>query len=234
MAACPDTEWKLIFALCRYGGVRCPSEVLTLKWADVNWEQSRVLIHSPKTEHHPGGESRLIPLFPELLPYLRETFEEAKPGNEFVITRYRRPNSNLRTQLERIIRKAGLKAWPRLFQNLRSSRETELCEQWPEHVVCSWIGNSKVVARRHYLQLRDEDFARAAQNATHEEHEARKPAQQPTAVNRTESQRTPHEGPENAGLLVGANYCKSLQDKNLGDEGIEPSTAALRVRCSTN
>jgi len=25
-----------------------------------------------------------------------------------------------------------------------------------------------------------------------------------------------------------------LQDKNLGDEGIEPSTAALRVRCSTN
>jgi integrase len=234
LAACPDTEWKLIFALCRYGGVRCPSEVLTLKWTDVNWERNRILIHSPKTEHHPGGESRLIPLFPELLPYLREAFEEAKPGSEFVITRYRRPNSNLRTQLERIIRKAGLKAWPRLFQNLRSSRETELCEQWPEHVVCSWIGNSKVVARRHYLQLRDEDFARAAQNAAHEEHEVQKTAQRSAAVNRIASHQNPHEDNKNDDSLVGANCCKSLQDKNLGDEGIEPSTAALRVRCSTD
>jgi len=224
LAACPDTEWKLIFVLCRYGGVRCPSEVLTLKWADVNWEQSRILVHSPKTEHHLGGESRLIPLFPELLPYLREAFEEAEPGSEFVITRYRRPNSNLRTQLNRIIRKAGLKAWPRLFQNLRSSRETELCEQWPEHVVCSWIGNSKVVARRHYLQLRDEDFIRAAQNAAHGKHDAQKSAQQSTAMNRTEQQRNLHDGPEHAALLIGANCCKCLQNNNLGDAGIEPAT----------
>jgi len=224
LAACPDTEWKLIFTLCRYGGVRCPSEVLTLKWADVNWEQSRILIHSPKTEHHPGGESRLIPLFPELLPYLREAFEEAEPGSEFVITRYRRPNCNLRTQLQRIIRKAGLKAWPRLFQNLRSSRETELCEQWPEHIVCSWIGNSKVVARRHYLQLRDEDFARAAQNPTHEEHEAQKAAQQPVAVNRTEQHQNPHDDPENADTLIGVGATASSINGGMGDAGIEPAT----------
>ena len=31
-------------------------------------------------------------------------------------------------------------AWPKLFQNLRSRRETELAEQFPMHVVCSWIG----------------------------------------------------------------------------------------------
>jgi hypothetical protein len=34
---------------------------------------------------------------------------------------------------------------PKLFQNLRSTRETELAECWPEHVVCAWIGNSKAV-----------------------------------------------------------------------------------------
>ena len=39
---------------------------------------------------------------------------------------------------------------------------------------------------------------------------------------------------KNEDTPVGANCCKSLQDKHLGDEGIEPSTAALRVRCSTN
>jgi integrase len=37
--ACPDAEWRLIFALARYGGLRCPSEVLGLTWADIHWEQ---------------------------------------------------------------------------------------------------------------------------------------------------------------------------------------------------
>jgi len=30
IAACPDAEWKLPFALSRYGGLRCPSEHLAL------------------------------------------------------------------------------------------------------------------------------------------------------------------------------------------------------------
>ncbi|OHB57221.1 MAG: hypothetical protein A2Y07_00115 [Planctomycetes bacterium GWF2_50_10] len=49
-----------------------------------------------------------------------------------------------------------------MFQNLRSTRETELAETWPEHVVCAWIGNSKAVARKHYLQVTEEYFDRAA------------------------------------------------------------------------
>jgi hypothetical protein len=60
--------------------------------------------------------------------------------------------------LERIIRKAGLTPWPKLFQNLRSTRETELAESYPIHVVCKWIGNRQAVAREHYLQLTDEHF----------------------------------------------------------------------------
>jgi len=158
LEACPDAQWRLIFALCRYGGLRCPSEVLLLKWMDIDWERSRILIHSPKTEHHEGGASRVMPLFLELLPYLREVFEEAKPGSEYVIMRYRSSNCNLRTQLQRIIKRAGLKPWPKLFQNLRSTRETELAEHWPEHVVCAWIGNSRLVARKHYLQVTEEHF----------------------------------------------------------------------------
>lgn len=121
-----------------------------------------MLVRSCKTEHHIGGESRLVPLSPDLLPHLRDVFEQAEPGTEYVITRYRQGNCNLRTQLQRIIAKAGLKPWPKLFQNLRSTRETELAERWPEHVVCAWIGNSKAVARKHYLQVTDEHFERAA------------------------------------------------------------------------
>ncbi len=160
--ACPDAEWRLIFALSRFGGLRCPSEHLALQWADVDWERGRILVHSPKTEHHPGGESRMVPLFPELLAPLREVFEAARPGTKRVINRYRLRNVNLRTHLLRIIRQAGLKPWPKLFQNLRSTRETELAEQYPLHVVCAWIGNTQPVAMRHYLQVTDTHFAHAA------------------------------------------------------------------------
>jgi len=212
--ACPDAEWRLIFALCRFGGVRCPSEVLTLKWADVNWEQSRILIHSPKTEHHEGGESRLIPLFPELLPYLQEVFDEAQPGTEYVITRYRQRNQNLRTRLKRIIHKAGLKPWPRLFQNLRSTRETELAESFPLHVVTAWIGNSQLVARKHYLQITDEHFARAAQN----------PAQSAAGTCSNARNATPEQDPQNGDFLHATAGYEMVHNIPVGDAGIEPAT----------
>jgi hypothetical protein len=112
-----------------------------------------------------GGESRIVPLFPELLPHLREAFERAEPGAEYVIPRYRHTNQNLRTQLCRIIKKAGLAPWPKLFQNLRSTRQTEPAESWPMHKVCAWIGNSQAVAMEHYLQVTDDDYRRAAKKA---------------------------------------------------------------------
>ena len=71
----------------------------------------------------------------------------------------------MRTQAHRIIKRAGLKPWTRTFQNLRSSRETELTETFPLHVVTQWIGNSQLIAAKHYLQVRDEDFERAAKSA---------------------------------------------------------------------
>lgn len=160
--ACPDAEWRLIFALCRYGGLRCPSEHMKLTWNDVDWERGRITIHSPKTEHHPGQASRQIPIFPELQPHLREVFEAAEPGTTYVINRNRSFNWNLRTRLYKIIRRAGLQPWPKLFHNLRSTRETELAEKHPLHVVCVWIGNSQPIAAKHYLQVTDDHFTQAA------------------------------------------------------------------------
>lgn len=104
--ACPDAEWRLIVAFSRYGGLRCPSEYLSLRWGDVDWEQGRVRVTSPKTAHHPGGESRVVPLFPELRRCLEEVFEQAEAGTEYVITRYRDMNADLRIQLLRIIDRA--------------------------------------------------------------------------------------------------------------------------------
>jgi integrase len=166
LAACPTQEWRLIFALSRYAGLRCPSEHLALRWGDVLWDQGRIIVRSAKTEGHAGRELRHVPIFPELLPFLRDAFEHAEEGAEFVVARLRVPNANLRTQLERIIARAGVKPWPRLFHNLRASRQTELTEKFPAHVVCSWMGNTEAVAMGHYLKVRDSDFDRAASEPT--------------------------------------------------------------------
>jgi hypothetical protein len=88
-------------------------------------------------------------------------YHQAPEGALYVITRYRDSNQNLRTRLARIIRKAGLTPWPKLFHNLRASRQTELVERYPRHVVCAWLGNTAAVSAEHYLQVTDAHFEAA-------------------------------------------------------------------------
>ncbi|HEX4792409.1 MAG TPA: site-specific integrase [Humisphaera sp.] len=172
--ACPDDQWRLLFALSRFGGLRCPSEHLALKWTDVDWRGGKLRVPSPKTEHIKGLEQRIIPLFPELRAPLAKVLEQSRGGlDEPIITRYRDTNCNLRTQLFKIIRRAGLTPWPKLFQNLRSTREIELCNEHPEHVVAQWIGHTSAVARKHYLRATEDHFQKAAQNTTQKVGETR-------------------------------------------------------------
>ena len=56
-----------------------------------------------------------------------------------------------------------MQPWPKLFQNLRSTRETELADEFPMHVVCQWIGNSQPIAAKHYLQVTADHFSKALQ-----------------------------------------------------------------------
>lgn len=175
IAAAPDAQWRLIIALSRYGGLRCPSEHLALRWGDVDWERGRITIPSSKTEGQ-GKGFRVIPLFPELRPYLEQVFDQAESGTEYVITRYRDTNSNLRTRFLKIIRRAGVEPWERLFHNLRASRQTELTDQFPAHVVARWLGNSPAIAERHYLQTIEAHYERACEPLK----AAQNPAQQPT------------------------------------------------------
>src|SRR5438477_9450066 len=103
-----------------------------------------------------------MPIFPELRELLLQAQATAEPGARYVITRYRSPASNLRTQFLRTLDAAGVAPWPKLFQNMRSTRQTELTEIFPAHVVCAWLGNTEKIAQGHYLQVTDEHFERAA------------------------------------------------------------------------
>lgn len=153
--ACPDADWRVLFSLARYGGLRCPSEVLSLRWVDVDWAAGRLRIDSPKTG------LRFCPLFPELKTALEEAWELAPDGAVYCVGRYHGGATNLRTQLGRILATAGIIPWPKLFQNLRSSRRTELQELYPDHVLNTWLGQSSKVAEGHYLTVTDDHWSRA-------------------------------------------------------------------------
>ena len=211
--ACPDAQWRLIFALARFGGLRCTSEFVRLRLDDVDWGRRRIRVTSPKTEHHEGKEYRFIPLFPELRPYLEAVWHQAEEGEEYFITRFRDPNQNPRTTMLKIISRAGLKPWPKLFQNLRASRQTELEETFPSHVACAWMGNSQSVAEKHYLQVTEDHFDRANDAALHQ----RSSKDSQGAVNeKSDTTQTAENREESQGVAI-----------EMGDTGLEPVASAL-------
>lgn len=160
---CPDWQWRLVFALARYGGLRCPSEIALLKWSDIHWDAERFTATSPKTQRY-GKAARVVPIFPELRPFLDEAYFRDDADKTWVVPMLAgNADKNLGTRFRKIIRRAGVDVWPKPFKNCRSSRQTELEQQFPTYVVCSWLGNTPTVAHKHYLTVIDDHFAAAAE-----------------------------------------------------------------------
>ena len=227
--ACPNARWRLVFALCRYGGLRCPSEVARLKWEDVNWEKMRFRVHASKTKHHADAGIRVVPIFPELYPHLRDAFDEAEPGAVYCCPQFANANQMYRKYIMQFIRQAGLKPWPKVFQNLRSSRETELAENYPVQVVCAWIGNSPQVAAKHYLQVTEDHFAKAVQNPVQHAAVLAGMGSRDEAAGEAE--------PAICGALrEEAAPCESTEPQPLGRSGLEPPTSCVssRIQSPTN
>ena len=211
-----DPTWRTIVVLARFGGLRCPSEVLSLEWRHIDWDRGRLTVPSPKTDRYDGKESRTIPLFEDLKPYLEDARELALPGQTHVVGGGHLAkangangwkNCNLRTAFERIVSRAGLEPWPRLFHNLRSSRETELLEEFPVHVVAGWMGHDAKVSLKHYAQTTEDHFQRAAGGAQSGAVVAQKAAQQSAVGNRGESKSSPE---NEEGEALTASPCESL------------------------
>jgi integrase len=193
-----------------------PSEIFALRWADIDWTSGKVRVDSPKT-----GE-RFIPLFEELRPYLEDAFD---PESEFVIVA-NRSKANLRTRLMRIVKKAELKPWPKLFQYLRASRSSELAKEFGPHVEAEWLGHSIDVAREHYVRASAADFEKAIGNRK----TAHKTAQQASdsTCKRSQPRRRAAKNPGEISIPRG-----SMQS-SAPPRGLEPRTKRLTAACSTN
>ena len=219
LEACPHDEWRLLAVLSRYAGLRVPSEALTLTWNDVDWDKGRLTVRSPKTEHHAGKAQRIIPLFPEVREFLDRLWSVAADGATLVFSKLQRSAQfsatgwqavNLRTTFLKIVKRAGVEPWPRLFHNMRASCQTDLEQRLPSYVVCKWLGNSESVAKSHYLQVLPEHYESALQSALHSMPEP--------GVNGRNGIVTKHEK-----TRISAGFSLS----KLGDEGFEPPTSSL-------
>ncbi len=73
-----DPGWRTLIALARYAGLRCPSEVLSLRWADIKLAEGFMTVRSPKTEHIPGKAWRVVPIFAQLRPILEEPYQSLR------------------------------------------------------------------------------------------------------------------------------------------------------------
>ena len=112
-------------ALSRFAVLRVPAEPLLLRRQDIDLATGRMLVHSPKTEHHAGKATRMVPIFSELRPYHEDAQELAAVGAEFVLPSLRKPGAatgdwrsvNLGTMFGKIIKRAGLdRMAPRVAQ----------------------------------------------------------------------------------------------------------------------
>lgn len=156
--ACPNDSWRALLVLCRYAGLRCPSETHVLRWCDLDLANRVMNVQSPKTEHHIGHEKREVPIQPvvhDALVTLNRPDETDAP----VISLSKH---NLHKTLARIIATTDVEPWADPFHCLRRSCQTEWAQTFPEYAVAAWIGNSTVVARRHYLKIPEDLLRRAS------------------------------------------------------------------------
>lgn len=113
--------------------------------------------------------------------------------------------------------RAVLTPWPKLFQNLRASRATELANEYPAHVAAAWLGHSQLIAKKHYWHVTDEHFETTAQKAAQQAHTEGCTEPQPTNAGRGKS----------LVLQGSANTCDAMPEMPVGDTGVEPVTSPV-------
>lgn len=140
--------------------------------------------------------------------------------------------------MNRIVKRAGLEPRAKTFQNLRSTRETELFKLTGNiKAVCTWIGNSPDVALKHYAQITEGDQREAVKLSVLDS--GKKGVQNPVQSGAADSRIGSH---KRQGGIAGnlcfygvmpekAKACDSMRAADflyrLGPPGLEPGTRGL-------
>lgn len=156
-----DVELRLLLALVRYCGLRCPSEIKPLEWAAVDWAGNVLVVHAPKNEEHASGR-REVPLFKPVMPYLLAAAEH-RDASPLMFPRHQTTGAAITGRFAALCRKAGEVLWPKPFVNLRASAERDAMQAGHRFdKVAEWFGHSPAIAIQHYSRVVKEREARSA------------------------------------------------------------------------
>jgi hypothetical protein len=228
MDTCPSIEWRLIFSLASWGGNPRSKRTGPTEMGGRRLGAGTDSHYEP--EDRTSRRRRIPPdsYLPQVLLHLEAAFDAAPEGAELLFSR--RSGVNLRTGLLRILGRAGVTPWPKLFVNLRATRATELRAQFPAHVCNAWIGHSEAIANEHYVRVTDEDFARAVGTPSGcgqvpPQKAAQNPAQQAHANGGKGLQGDPPAHEETPVLPGFAVSCDPIRTYKVEDRGLEPLTS---------
>jgi hypothetical protein len=193
-----------------------------LSWTDVDWENGRLNVRSPKTEHHPGHERRTVPIIPKLMKLLTEALQAAPEGQGRIVTV--QPGGYLNRMMIAYIKRAHIKPWARLWQTLRSSCEKEWAMTFPQFAESKWIGHSITVSGKHYANdVPHELFAKAAA-CPHEGFEPIGVSADSGNAAQTDSQQAPQNPPQ-----TGAKQAEMIEPEKQKSPEFPGFSAALRA-----
>ncbi len=222
--ACPDIQWKMLFGLARFAGLRVPSEISGLTWADLDFDRGLLRVRSPKTERYAGHAERTVPVGRVLLALMAEGLAAAAEGDPRVITL--NTGGGLYSGMGRIVKRSGVASWKKTYQTLRASAEADWAAAGvPAFVTAMWAGHSLTVAGKHYLTF---DHAGSIELITGRKAERERVAQIPAQHT---AQRTEKEANRetlafaNPLILQGDSGSRSNFQKRV--KGVEPSTFTL-------
>jgi integrase len=152
----PNVDWRLTFALMRYQGFR-RCEVFGLDWEHIHWGNSVIVVHSDKTG------IRECPIFKDTRPYLDQARVEASQSLSGKVIRCHSSIDSITPLLIKHIKRICKpeEVYPKICQQLRSTRRTELQQEFSDHVLNEWLGHDSKTAAKHYLQITPGDLKKA-------------------------------------------------------------------------
>lgn len=165
LEALPTPELRVIWAMSRWGGVRVPSEIQHMQWEDLDFENRRIRIREPKKtsssqQRRDLFSVREIPMFSELYKVLEAYRGQDLERSGLVLADFNWRET--RAIFRRLLLKQGIQPWPKLFNSIRATRDTELQKKFPAHVVAKWLGHTIEISQKFYVQTTDADFEAAA------------------------------------------------------------------------
>lgn len=155
-----DTKWQTMIGLCRWAGLR-KGEAQRLTWADIDLD-ARMIHVRHDGEQTTKKRARDVPMTPQLHDILIARFAEAQPEERNAIGL---PANNIDRGMRLIVKRAGMRPWPKIFHTLRKNCETDWLQAHPVMAVCEWLGHDPAVASKHYHKIPQVTIARVTEQS---------------------------------------------------------------------